>query len=220
MVEFSFRNASSECELTLIFSDCDVKTPRRPLMQSIHTAVCAAFLRGVTDQLQSSMCAPAAGADTASLIRAVLQASAWAKQTLQSALRAQFPEVAWSDAEFDLDDSARPKPLERTGFTIRLTAHTTLPKACRCGSPRSQSSTLASRLIPSSTILRKRKCSPPQPGKERDSMGSSSVRPARPILRAPLSAPPCRRPEDRKARPCRALCARSKESPGKYSLSE
>jgi len=60
-------------------------------MQPIDTAICTALLRGVTDQLQSSMRPPAAGADTASLIRTVLQASAWAKETLQRALRAQFP---------------------------------------------------------------------------------------------------------------------------------
>ncbi len=78
-------------------------------MQSIDTAICTALLRGVTDQLQSSMCAPTAGADTASLIRTVLQASAWAKQTLQRALRAQFPEVAWSDAEFDLERQRSPQ---------------------------------------------------------------------------------------------------------------
>lgn len=78
-------------------------------MQPIDTAICAALLRGVTDQLQSSISAPAAGADTVSLIRTVLQASAWAKQTLQSALRAQFPEVAWSDAEFDLERQRSPQ---------------------------------------------------------------------------------------------------------------
>ena len=78
-------------------------------MQPIDTAICTALLRGVTDQLQSSMRPPAAGADTASLIRTVLQASAWAKETLQRALRAQFPEVAWSDAEFDLERQRSPQ---------------------------------------------------------------------------------------------------------------
>jgi myo-inositol-1(or 4)-monophosphatase len=78
-------------------------------MESIDTAICAALLRGVTDQLQSSISAPAAGADTVSLIRTVLQASAWAERTLQSALRAQFPEVAWSDAEFDLERQRSPQ---------------------------------------------------------------------------------------------------------------
>jgi len=72
-------------------------------MKNIDPAICAALLRGVTDQLHASKAGAPAGTDVASSIRQVKQASAWAYATLKHALLAHYPEIPWSEAEMDLD---------------------------------------------------------------------------------------------------------------------
>ena len=72
-------------------------------MKHIDPAICAALLRGVTDQLHASKAGTSTGNDVASLIRQVKQASAWAYATLKQALLAHYPEIPWSEAEMDLD---------------------------------------------------------------------------------------------------------------------
>ena len=64
-------------------------------MNNIDPAICAALLRGVTDQLHASKTGASAGTDIASLIREVKQASAWAYATLKQALLAHYPEIPW-----------------------------------------------------------------------------------------------------------------------------
>jgi len=72
-------------------------------MKNIDPTICAALLRGVTDQLHASKTAAPAGTDVASLIRQVKQASAWAHATLKQAFLAHYPEIPWSEAEMDPD---------------------------------------------------------------------------------------------------------------------
>ncbi len=72
-------------------------------MKNIDPAICAALLRGATDQLHVSKTGASAGTDVASLIQQVKQASAWAYATLKQALLAHYPEIPWSEAEMDLD---------------------------------------------------------------------------------------------------------------------
>ena len=72
-------------------------------MNNIDPAICAALLRGVTDQLQASKTGACTSTDVASLIQQVKQASAWAYATLKQTLLAHYPEIPWSEAEMDLD---------------------------------------------------------------------------------------------------------------------